>query len=109
MQAHGITHILNAADDVENAYESVDNKFCYCNLGLADFGAEKSVESILRKLDAAIEFCQRRDHDDDHHEKFLPIFDFGAVSAGEVTVPTGTKSTTSSDPIAPARWLLRCC
>lgn len=36
---HGITHVLNVADDVPNYHEE-GGRIAYCNLGVADFGAE---------------------------------------------------------------------
>eukprot|EP00475_Leptophrys_vorax_P002648 TRINITY_DN11487_c0_g1_i1.p1 TRINITY_DN11487_c0_g1~~TRINITY_DN11487_c0_g1_i1.p1 ORF type:complete len:190 (-),score=53.51 TRINITY_DN11487_c0_g1_i1:371-940(-) len=50
LQAHGITHVLNVADDVENYHP---DKFIYHNLDVADFGADKG---ITRVFESAFKF-----------------------------------------------------
>ena len=53
LKGHGITHVLNVADDVPNYYP---NEFVYCNLNVADFGAE--IGGIGKSFKKAFEFVR---------------------------------------------------
>ncbi len=44
LQQHGITHILNVADDVENFHP---NYFTYANLNVTDFGGDKGIRRVF--------------------------------------------------------------
>lgn len=48
-----ITHVLNVADNVPNYFQ---DSFVYCNLLVADFGAD---EGISRVFDDALRFCNQ--------------------------------------------------
>jgi len=50
LKSHGITHIINCADDVPNFHETM---FAYLNLNVGDFGADKG---ISRVFDEAAEY-----------------------------------------------------
>jgi protein-tyrosine phosphatase len=52
LKSHGITHILNVADNVENFYP---DQFNYCNLNVQDFGKD---EGISRTFQTAFKFVQ---------------------------------------------------
>ena len=48
LEQHGVTHILNVADDVENFHEGARTsagakRFQYLNLGIADFGQDPGI------------------------------------------------------------------
>lgn len=46
LRGHGITHILNVADDVENFYEK---EFVYLRLDVADFGQDIGIGRCFQK------------------------------------------------------------
>jgi len=54
LEHYGITHIINVADDVKNFFPG---KFTYCNLQVADFGADKG---IARTFPQAFDFLKKR-------------------------------------------------
>ena len=52
LREHGVTHIVNVADDVENFHPE---QFVYCNLDVTDFGGDLG---ISRVFDRAAEFVR---------------------------------------------------
>ena len=55
LRAHGITHVLNVADDVPSFHEG-EAGLTYLCLGVADFGGDSG---ISRTFSSALEFVQR--------------------------------------------------
>ena len=53
LREHGVTHIVNVADDVENFHP---NQFVYCNLNVTDFGGDAG---ISRVFDQAANFIRK--------------------------------------------------
>ena len=64
LRAHGITHILNVADDVPNFHETDDDggEFEYCNLAVGDFGTDAG---IARVFPTAVDFVRSALEDSD--------------------------------------------
>ena len=45
LKAHGITHVLNVADDVPNFHEGAGIE--YCNLSVGDFGTDVGISRVF--------------------------------------------------------------
>jgi protein-tyrosine phosphatase len=65
LQAHGITHILNVADDVPNFYPG---QYIYCNLQVGDFGQDAGISRVFTQ---ALTFVQKALTTSHMHSKVL--------------------------------------
>ena len=46
LREHGVTHIVNVADDVENFHPG---EFVYCNLNVTDFGGDAGISRVFNQ------------------------------------------------------------
>lgn len=51
LHRHGVTHIVNAADDVPNYHPSM---FCYKNLHVADWGQDRGIRRVFKAVHAYV-------------------------------------------------------
>ena len=52
LRAHGVTHVLNCADDVPDYFRG---EFTYCNLGVGDFGTDTGIARVFETARAFVE------------------------------------------------------
>ena len=57
LKNHGITHILNVADDVDNFHS---NHFTYLNLNVTDFGGDKGIARVFAQAKDFVESALQR-------------------------------------------------
>ena len=57
LKHHGITHVLNVADDVPNFHES-DVELTYCKLDVGDFGTDAGISRVFTSAISFAKSCR---------------------------------------------------
>jgi protein-tyrosine phosphatase len=57
LQAHGVTHIMNVADDVPNFHEGL---FEYINLRVGDFGSDEGISRVFGQAIEVASECRSK-------------------------------------------------